>query len=115
KVSSKRKHSLLYFILFPAISMMLGWGLRGFIGGGPYGAMIPGAMVTFVICMLLDIPLMFATIVVVFGTAGTAMGGEMTYGQTIGFLRNPERYGGVLREQALKAAFGDSLPDYLLG
>ena len=89
KVSFKRKHSFLYFILFPAISMMLGWGLRGFIGGGPYGAMIPGAMVTFVICMLLDIPLVLATIVVVFGTAGTAMGGEMTYGQTIGFLRNP--------------------------
>ena len=36
KVSFKRKHSFLYFILFPAISMMLGWGLRGFIGGGPY-------------------------------------------------------------------------------
>lgn len=89
KVSFKRKHSLLYFILFPAISMLLGWGLRGFIGGGPYGAMIPGAMVTFVICMLLDIPLMFVAIVIVFGTAGTAMGGEMTYGQTIGFLRDP--------------------------
>lgn len=89
KVSFKQKHSLRYFILFPAISMLLGWGLRGFIGGGPYGAMIPGAMVTFVICMLLDIPLMFAAIVIVFGTAGTAMGGEMTYGQTIGFLRAP--------------------------
>jgi len=89
KVSFRQKHSLLYFILFPAISTLLGWGLRGFIGGGPYGAMIPGAMVTFVICMLLDIPLVLATIVVVFGTAGTAMGGEMTYGQTIGFLNNP--------------------------
>src|SRR6478735_12133993 len=89
-ISLKRKPSLLFFILFPAISMLLGWGLRGFIGGGPYGAMIPGAMVMVAICMLLDVPLLFAAIAVVFGTAGTAMGGEMTYGQTIGFLRNPD-------------------------
>ncbi len=89
-VSFQKKHSLLFFILFPAISMLLGWGLRGFIGGGPYGAMIPGAMVMISICMLLDIPIKFAAIAIVFGTAGTAMGGEMTYGQTIGFLRNPD-------------------------
>jgi len=89
EVSVKKEHSLLFFILFPAISMLLGWGLRGFIGGGPYGAMIPGAMVTLAICMLLDIPLIFAAVAIVFGTAGTAMGGEMTYGQTIGFLRDP--------------------------
>ena len=89
KISFKKKHSLLFFILFPALAMLLGWGLRGFIGGGPYGAMIPGAMVILSICMLLDVPPAFAAIAVVFGTAGTAMGGEMTYGQTIGFLRNP--------------------------
>jgi hypothetical protein len=85
-----QNHSLLFFILFPAVSMLLGWGLRGFIGGGPFGAMIPGAMVMLAICMLLDIPLRLAAIAIVFGTAGTAMGGEMTYGQTIGFLRNPD-------------------------
>ena len=28
-------------LLLPAVAMMLGWGLRGFIGGGPLGAMIP--------------------------------------------------------------------------
>jgi hypothetical protein len=89
KISFKKKHSLLFFILFPALAMLLGWGLRGFIGGGPYGAMIPGAMVMLSICMLLDVPPAFAAIAVVFGIAGTAMGGEMTYGQTIGFLRNP--------------------------
>ena len=90
KVLSGQKYSLLYFTLFPAIAMLLGWGLRGFIGGGPYGAMIPGAMVMIAICMLLDVPLLFAIIAVVFGTAGTAMGGEMTYGQTIGFLRDAD-------------------------
>lgn len=86
----KQKPSQLFFILFPAVAVLLGWGLRGFIGGGPYGAMIPGAMVMVAICMLFDVPLFFAAIAVVFGTAGTAMGGEMTYGQTIGFLRNPD-------------------------
>ena len=90
KVSFGKKHSLLLFILFPAIAMLLGWGLRGFIGGGPYGALIPGAMVTLTICILLDVPIMFAAIALVFGTTGTAMGGEMTYGQTLGFLKNPD-------------------------
>lgn len=90
KISFKKKHSLLFFILFPAVAMLLGWGLRGFIGGGPFGALIPGAMVTLTICMLLDVPLIFAAIALVFGTTGTAMGGEMTYGQTLGFLRNPD-------------------------
>jgi hypothetical protein len=90
KAAFAQNHSLLFFILFPAVSMLLGWGLRGFIGGGPFGAMIPGAMVMLAICLLLDIPLRLAAIATVFGTAGTAMGGEMTYGQTIGFLRNAD-------------------------
>jgi hypothetical protein len=87
QTSTQKNHSLLFFILFPAITMLLGWGLRGFIGGGTYGAMIPGAMVMMVICMLLDIPLKFAAVAIVFGTIGIAMGGEMTYGQTLGFFR----------------------------
>ena len=90
KVSATKNHSLLFFILFPAITMLLGWGLRGFIGGGTYGAMIPGAMVMIVICLLLDIPLKTTAVAIVFGTIGIAMGGEMTYGQTLGFLRNSD-------------------------
>ena len=86
----KKDYPLWLFILLPAITMLLGWGLRGFIGGGPFGAMIPGAMVMLVICMLLDISFSVAAVMVVFGTAGIGMGGEMTYGQTLGFLRNPD-------------------------
>ena len=41
----KEKYSKSIYIFFPALAMMLGWGLRGHIGGGPFGAMIPGAMV----------------------------------------------------------------------
>lgn len=78
------------FILFPAITMMLGWGLRGHIGGGPFGAMIPGALVALTISMLLELPPAMASVLVVFGAVGIGLGGEMTYGQTLGFLKNPE-------------------------
>ena len=78
------------YLLFPGIAMLLGWGLRGHIGGGPFGAMIPGAMVALAISMLLGFRAGFTSLIVVFGIVGVGLGGEMTYGQTLGFLRNPE-------------------------
>ena len=78
------------YILFPAISMLLGWGLRGYIGGGPFGAMIPGAMVALSLSMLLELPMAITSVLVVFGVIGVGLGGEMTYGQTLGFLKNPD-------------------------
>jgi hypothetical protein len=78
------------FVVFPAVAMMLGWGLRGHIGGGPFGAMIPGAMVALSISLLLELPLAATSLLVVLGVFGIGLGGEMTYGQTLGFLRNPE-------------------------
>jgi hypothetical protein len=84
------KFSQQMFVALPALAMMLGWGLRGHIGGGPFGAMIPGAMVTLSISLLLKLPAAATSIVVVFGVIGIGLGGEMTYGQTLGFLRNPE-------------------------
>lgn len=85
-----KKPSVLEFILFPAVAMMLGWGLRGYIGGGPFGAMIPGAIVAICLSILLKLPLKLASVVAVFGVVGIGLGGEMTYGQTLGFLRNPD-------------------------
>lgn len=84
------KYSKWMFILFPAITMLLGWGLRGHIGGGPFGAMIPGAMVALSLSMLLKIPANLSAIIVVFGVVGIGLGGEMTYGQTLSFLRDSE-------------------------
>ncbi|SHF32231.1 hypothetical protein SAMN05444274_104419 [Mariniphaga anaerophila] len=78
------------FVLLPALAMMLGWGLRGHIGGGPFGAMIPGAMVALCICLLLKLPAAITSIIVVFGVFGIGIGGEMTYGQTLGFLRHAD-------------------------
>jgi hypothetical protein len=33
--------------------MLLGWGLRGYIGGDPDGALIPGVLVALSLCLLL--------------------------------------------------------------
>ena len=84
------KKSAWLYILFPAITMLLGWGLRGYIGGGPFGAMIPGALVAMCIAFLLDLPAEEAAVLAVFGAVGIGLGGEMTYGQTLGFLKNPD-------------------------
>jgi hypothetical protein len=78
------------FIIFPALAMMLGWGLRGHIGGGPFGAMIPGAMLALSMGLLCKMPAAATSFLLVFGVFGIGMGGEMTYGQTLGFLRSPE-------------------------
>lgn len=77
------------FIFYPALAMMLGWGLRGHIGGGPFGAMIPGAMVALTLCILLKLPSSASSIIIVFAVIGIGLGGQMTYGQTLGFLIKP--------------------------
>lgn len=93
----KRQHSPLMFILFPAIAMLLGWGLRGYIGGGPYGALIPGTFVALAISLLLGFKMETAAMAALFGAIGVGYGGNMTYGQTLGFLRNPDTiYWGVI-------------------
>jgi hypothetical protein len=99
--------SLQTYLLFPGIAMLLGWGLRGYIGGGPFGAMIPGAMVALAISMLLGFKPNFTALVVVFGVAGVGLGGEMTYGQTLSFLRNPDTvWWGILATFVKGAVWG---------
>lgn len=83
-------NSKIQWVLFPAITMLLGWGLRGYIGGGPFGAMIPGAMVALCLALLLQLSVEATSVLVAFAAIGVGIGGEMTYGQTLGFLRNPE-------------------------
>lgn len=89
-MTNQKQRSLSIYLIFPAITMLLGWGLRGYIGGGPFGAMIPGAMVALSIAMLLKLSAEATSVLVVFAAVGIGLGGEMTYGQTLGFLRNPE-------------------------
>lgn len=92
-----RPYSPVLFVAFPAIAMLLGWGLRGYIGGGPFGALIPGTFVTLAICLLLDFKMETAAIAALFGAIGIGYGGNMTYGQTLGFLRSTDTmYWGVI-------------------
>lgn len=82
--------------------MMLGWGLRGFIGGGPLGAMIPGAMVALTLAILYrrkDVALIAA-----FGAVAIGFGGEETYGQTVGFSVKAESFWWGVSGLALKGA-----------
>ncbi len=85
------KHSLGVYFFFPAITMLLGWGLRGTIGGGPIGALIPGAMVALALCLLLG-RRESAGLIVCLGALGIGMGGHVTYGQTIGLSRFDDTY-----------------------
>ena len=52
----KQERAWVDFVLLPAVTMSVGWGLRGFIGGGSLGAMIPGALVALVLCRGLGLP-----------------------------------------------------------
>lgn len=79
-----------YELILPAVAMMLGWGLRGFIGGGPFGAMIPGAMVALCLCLLHNRK--DAAMIAAFAAVGVGIGGEMTYGQTVGFIVHAETF-----------------------
>lgn len=75
---------------FAGVTMSLGWGLRGYIGGGPLGAMIPGALVALALCLLLRRDDVEAGLIAAFGAVGVGFGGQMTYGQTIGLSKDPE-------------------------
>ncbi|GIU79756.1 MAG: hypothetical protein KatS3mg005_2994 [Bryobacteraceae bacterium] len=84
-----------------AAAMALGWGLRGFIGGGPLGAMIPGAMIGLVLAALLKQERQAAWLAAC-GAVGFGLGGQETYGQTVGLSLRPETYWWALLGFALK-------------
>jgi hypothetical protein len=80
---------LSYWCVLGAVAMSLGWGLRGSIGGGSLGAMIPGAMIGLVIGLLLDRH-SDAGLIAAFTAVGVGFGGQETYGQTVGLSLQPE-------------------------
>ncbi len=85
-------HPKWLWLALPAVVMMLGWGLRGFIGGGPLGAMIPGAMTAMALALLLGLDDEQSALLAAFGAIGIGFGGQMTYGQTVGLARVPETF-----------------------
>lgn len=86
------------------MAMSLGWALRGYIGGGPLGAMIPGALVALYLCLLLNRDGDDAAVIAAFGAIGIGFGGQMTYGQTIGLALQPETRWWGLTGLGLKGA-----------
>jgi len=103
------------WVLVPAVVMSLGWGLRGYIGGGPYGAMIPGALVSLILCQFLGYRPAASAVVVAFGTLGVGFGGNMTYGQTLGLIRGSETFFWGLTGTTLKGAVWGLLGGAVLG
>ena len=97
----------------PAVAMMLGWGLRGFIGGGPFGAMIPGALVILTLAVLY--PRRDWTMLAAFGAVGVGFGGEMTYGQTVGFITKAETFWWGFLGLGLKGAIWGALAGAVIG
>jgi hypothetical protein len=95
--------------------MSLGWGLRGYIGGGPLGAMIPGAMVALALCLLLNRKREANGIAAAFGAVGVGFGGQMTYGQTIGLTMQPETAAWGLLGLTLKGAIWGLLGGAIIG
>ena len=95
--------------------MSLGWGWRGYIGGGPFGAMIPGAMVALAICRLAGLDARRTALAAAFSAVGVGFGGEMTYGQTVGFVRQPETVGWGLLGLGLKGGVWGLLGGTVIG
>lgn len=107
--------SPLTWVLIPAVVMSLGWGLRGYIGGGPFGAMIPGALVTLMICQYLGYGARASAAVVAFGAFGVGFGGLMTYGQTLGLLRTDDTFSWGLTGTTLKGGVWGLLGGAVIG
>jgi hypothetical protein len=74
-------------ILLAIVAMSLGWGLRGTIGGGEVGAMIPGALIGMILAEIAGISRVQSGLIAAASALGFGLGGAETYGQTIGLLR----------------------------
>ena len=83
--------------------MSLGWGLRGSIGGGSLGAMIPGAMIGLVLCLLLGRQ-SDAGLIAAFAAVGVGFGGQETYGQTVGLSLQPDTFWWAILGFVIKGA-----------
>lgn len=92
-----------HWCVLGAIAMSLGWGLRGSIGGGSLGAMIPGTMIGLVLCLMLNRHA-DAGLIAAFAAVGVGFGGQETYGQTVGLSLLPGTFWWAMLGFAIKGA-----------
>ncbi len=73
------------FILFSAVSVSYGWGMRGTIIGGEKGAMLPGAFLGLIIALFSGSEVLASSpwILAGVGAVGMYCGGNMTYAETL--------------------------------
>ncbi len=82
-------------VIFTALAVSYGWGMRGCVIGGEKGALLPGALLGLCLAFFMCdgefsyLYLFFAAV----GALSTFYGGTETYGQTMGFVLHPEREG----------------------
>jgi hypothetical protein len=94
---------LWFWCVLGAVAMSLGWGLRGSIGGGSLGAMIPGAMIGLVLCLMLHRH-SDAGLIAAFAAIGVGLGGQETYGQTVGLSLQPQTFWWAILGFVIKGA-----------
>ncbi len=105
---------LWFWCILGAVTMSLGWGLRGSIGGGSLGAMIPGAMIGLVLCMLLGRE-SDAGFIAAFAAIGVGFGGQETYGQTVGLSMQPDTFWWAILGFTIKGAVWGLLGGAFIG
>ncbi len=75
----------IFFVVFSAIAVSYGWGMRGTIIGGEKGAMLPGAFLGMIIAAFSGSSLLSSSPWLLAGVGAVSMycGGNMTYGETL--------------------------------
>ena len=75
----------IFFIVFSAIAVSYGWGMRGTIIGGEKGAMLPGALMGLLMALFSGSEALVSSPWILAGAGALSMycGGCMTYGETL--------------------------------
>lgn len=102
---------MVLMLLFTAVSMCYGWGMRGSLMGGEKGAMLPGAIIgmLFVVFTRSEVIMQNWYFFAAAGLMGMTFGGTEPYGETIGTAVEREKetynrakgYGGLMLKGAL--------------
>lgn len=80
----------IFFVIFSAVAVSYGWGMRGTIIGGEKGAMLPGAFMGLLIAAFSGSQVLSSSPWILAGAGALCMygGGCMTYGETLGLSMN---------------------------